>query len=278
MLRRRRGGGAAKRPRRGQGLPLHRCRAVLEDLRCGSALRFPRLFRVRHLLAAGCLSLPGCRDRRRDVGHRDAAPGWLGERAEVRPLRVAVFAGGTVGAAQPRDAHREGQPRDWRGPAIRGESWPVASSSTRPPRRPRASFTIGHFPSSILCSTVGGWIAARGAGQCSGLYGKIEDMVVSADCVLGTGESVTLQRRFGGPTGLPLMIGSEGTLGIITRARLRLPAQRAFVAYSYADIVQGWGAKPPAASTSGLRLLRARLGLQRLQHRPRILDEEVGRG
>ena len=38
-------------------------------------------------------------------------------------------------------------------------------------------FTLGHFPSSILCSTVGGWVAARSAGQCSGLYGKIEDMI-----------------------------------------------------------------------------------------------------
>lgn len=31
----------------------------------------------------------------------------------------------------------------------------------------RRGFTVGHFPSSILCSTVGGWLAARGAGQCS---------------------------------------------------------------------------------------------------------------
>ena len=40
---------------------------------------------------------------------------------------------------------------------------------------------------------------ARG-GQCSSRYGKIEDMVRSADCVLGTAERVTLTRRFGGPT------------------------------------------------------------------------------
>jgi len=39
-------------------------------------------------------------------------------------------------------------------------------------------FTLGHFPSSIYCSTVGGWIATRSAGQCSTRYGKIEDMVL----------------------------------------------------------------------------------------------------
>lgn len=109
----------------------------------------------------------------------------------------------------------------------------------------RDGFTIGHFPSSILCSTVGGWIAARGAGQCSGLYGKIEDMVVSLECVLGTGEVATLRRRFDGPNLVPLMIGSEGTLGIVTRARLRLhpvAESRAFAAFSFGDIQAGWDA------------------------------------
>ena len=51
----------------------------------------------------------------------------------------------------------------------------------------RAGFTLGHFPSSILCSTVGGWVAARSAGQCSGAYGKIEDMVVVARVRHGRG-------------------------------------------------------------------------------------------
>lgn len=98
----------------------------------------------------------------------------------------------------------------------------------------RNGFTVGHFPSSILCSTVGGWLAARSAGQCSSRYGKIEDMVESADCVLGTGDAVRLRRRMGGPNPLGLMIGSEGTLGLITSTRLRLhaaPASRAFAAY-----------------------------------------------
>ena len=54
----------------------------------------------------------------------------------------------------------------------------------------RRGFTLGHFPSSILCSTVGGWVAARSAGQCSGKYGKIEDMVLALECVTGTGDVV----------------------------------------------------------------------------------------
>lgn len=107
----------------------------------------------------------------------------------------------------------------------------------------RAGFTIGHFPSSILCSTVGGWIAARGAGQCSGRYGKIEDMVASLECVLGTGEVVEMHRRFTGPCLVPLVIGSEGTLGIVTRAKLRLhpaPRARAFSAFSFPSTEAGW--------------------------------------
>src|SRR5215471_20666669 len=39
-------------------------------------------------------------------------------------------------------------------------------------------YTLGHFPSSFYCSTLGGWLAARSAGQMSTRYGKIEDLVV----------------------------------------------------------------------------------------------------
>jgi alkyldihydroxyacetonephosphate synthase len=125
----------------------------------------------------------------------------------------------------------------------------------------RQGYTIGHFPSSILCSTVGGWIAARGAGQCSGLYGKIEDMVASLECVLGTGEIVRLRRRRSDPDLVPLMVGSEGTLAVVTSAELRLhpaPAARAFAAFSYADIVAGWEALR-ALFQEGLRPAVSRL-------------------
>ncbi|MCC6644954.1 MAG: FAD-binding oxidoreductase [Polyangiaceae bacterium] len=112
-------------------------------------------------------------------------------------------------------------------------------------RLQRRGFTAGHFPSSILCSTVGGWLAARGAGQCSGKYGKIEDMVAELELVDGRGDVVTLRRRDGGVDLTPLVIGSEGTLGVITSATLRLhanPTSRVFVAYSFPGVEAGWTA------------------------------------
>ena len=109
----------------------------------------------------------------------------------------------------------------------------------------RAGFTLGHFPSSILCSTVGGWVATRSAGQCSGAYGKIEDMVVGLECVTGSGEVVDLKRRTSAPDLAPLVIGSEGTLAIVTSATLRLHpavASRGFGAWTFPTTRLGWEA------------------------------------
>lgn len=107
----------------------------------------------------------------------------------------------------------------------------------------KAGYTAGHFPSSIVCSTVGGWVAARGAGQCSSRYGKIEDMVTGLDCVLGTGDFVPMRRRRSAPDLVPLITGSEGTLGFITQVTLRLhpaPRVRRFLAYSCPSIECGF--------------------------------------
>jgi len=84
--------------------------------------------------------------------------------------------------------------------------------------------SVGHFPQSFELSTVGGWIAARGAGQFSTRYGKIDDMVVALEVVLADGRVI---RTGGAPAGadgpdlVSLFIGSEGTLGIITDVWLR---------------------------------------------------------
>ena len=79
--------------------------------------------------------------------------------------------------------------------------------------------TLGHWPQSMDISTVGGWLACRGAGQYSTRYGKIEDMVVGLDVVLADGTSLTTggaPRSAAGPDLTQLFVGSEGTLGIIT--------------------------------------------------------------
>jgi alkyldihydroxyacetonephosphate synthase len=125
----------------------------------------------------------------------------------------------------------------------------------------RRGLTLGHFPSSILCSTVGGWIAARSAGQCSGKYGKIEDMVLGLECVTGTGDVVTLRHRTSGPNLIPLVVGSEGTLAIVTSATLRLhprPTHRAFGAFSFPSTEHGWTAMREMFQ-AGLRPAVARL-------------------
>jgi alkyldihydroxyacetonephosphate synthase len=105
--------------------------------------------------------------------------------------------------------------------------------------------TLGHWPQSIDLSTVGGWLACRGAGQMSTRYGKIEDMVVGMDVVLADGRRITTggaPRAAVGPDLNQLFVGSEGTLGIVTGARLRLhpapPAEKRS-AYAFPSFAEG---------------------------------------
>ncbi len=109
-------------------------------------------------------------------------------------------------------------------------------------------FTIGHFPQSFEASTVGGWIAARGAGQNSTLRGKIEDLVINMRIVTARGimEPPLTPASALGPQHLPLFIGSEGTLGIITRATLKMfvdpKHDRLFESYLFTDFHDGMSA------------------------------------
>lgn len=104
--------------------------------------------------------------------------------------------------------------------------------------------TVGHWPQSMALSTVGGWLACRGAGQMSTRYGKIEDIVVGLDVVLADGTQVTTggaPRAAVGPDLTQLFVGSEGTLGIITGARLKLhtlPAAERRAAYAFASFAE----------------------------------------
>jgi alkyldihydroxyacetonephosphate synthase len=109
--------------------------------------------------------------------------------------------------------------------------------------------TLGHWPQSMDLSTVGGWLACRGAGQYSNRYGKIEDMVIGLEVVLADGRVVRTggrgPRSATGPDLNQLFVGSEGTLGVITEGRFRVhqvptyTGQRAFGFRSFADGLDG---------------------------------------
>jgi alkyldihydroxyacetonephosphate synthase len=104
---------------------------------------------------------------------------------------------------------------------------------------------LPHYPASAEWATVGGYIAARGSGVLSTRYGKIEDLVLSLRVVLAGGEvveSVGVPRHAVGPELAQLFVGSEGTLGAITRASLRLaplPAERRFATVELPSIGAG---------------------------------------
>jgi alkyldihydroxyacetonephosphate synthase len=105
-------------------------------------------------------------------------------------------------------------------------------------------FTLGHFPQSFEFSTLGGWVATRSAGQNSTKYGKIEQMVVSLRLVSPTGvlDSPIVPADAAGPSLLQCLIGSEGTLGVITQVVVRLhplPQSRVYASYLFPDFASG---------------------------------------
>ncbi len=85
-------------------------------------------------------------------------------------------------------------------------------------------FTLGHFPQSFEYSALGGWLATRSGGQESGQYGKIEDMVLGIRAITPNGiiDTKDFPKHASGIDTFRLFIGSEGTLGIITQAKLRI--------------------------------------------------------
>jgi alkyldihydroxyacetonephosphate synthase len=97
--------------------------------------------------------------------------------------------------------------------------------------------TLGHSPSSIWCSTVGGWAATRSAGQFSSYFGKFEDMVLGLTVATPAGEVATGVWAPPGSEDLqPCILGSEGTLGVITRLLVRVapvPERRWYRGYAF---------------------------------------------
>ncbi len=107
--------------------------------------------------------------------------------------------------------------------------------------------TLSHFPQSFEFSTLGGWIAARGAGQQSNRYGKAEHWLVSARLATPAGPWATedFPASSAGPRLTDLVAGSEGTLGLIAQATFVVhekPMARDYRAYLFRSFADGLAA------------------------------------
>lgn len=92
----------------------------------------------------------------------------------------------------------------------------------------RRGLSLGDFPPAALASSIGGLLAVRTPGKSSARHGFIEDAVLAVSAVLADGRSVHTRiapRRASGPDLVRVLCGSEGTLGIITSAVLRIHRQ-----------------------------------------------------
>jgi alkyldihydroxyacetonephosphate synthase len=104
--------------------------------------------------------------------------------------------------------------------------------------------TLGHYPQSFEFSTLGGWIAHRGAGQQSGRYGRPQDWLVSARLATPRGLLATesFPASAAGPRLTDLAIGSEGVFGVVTEATIRVrpvPAAKDYRGYLFPDFAAG---------------------------------------
>jgi len=124
--------------------------------------------------------------------------------------------------------------------------------------------TLGHYPSSLPGTTVGGLIATRSSGQESSRYGSIEDMLIGLAVVLPDGTFAAPRpgpRSAAGPALHQLLVGSEGGLGVVIGAVLRihrLPDSTAGGGYAFADIRAGLECMR-AVMQAGIRPLVMRL-------------------
>jgi alkyldihydroxyacetonephosphate synthase len=193
-------------------------------------------------------------------------------------VAVVPFGGGTsvVGGVDPlRGEHRAVVSMDLRrlrtvrvdrtsliaslGPGLRG---PQAEAALR-----ARGLTLGHFPQSFEYATVGGFAATRSAGQASSGFGRFDQMVTSVRMRSPAAELRTpaTPHSAAGPALRELVLGSEGTLGVITEvgARVRpLPADRRYEAW----IAPGFGA--------GREICRTLAQADALPDVLRISDEE----
>ena len=122
------------------------------------------------------------------------------------------------------------------GPGLRGPEAEAALSAR--------GVTLGHFPQSFEYATIGGFAATRSAGQASAGYGRFDEAVTAIEMVAPAGKLNTLAtpHTAAGPALRELIVGSEGTLGVITDVAVRVrpaPAAKRYEAWMAADFESG---------------------------------------
>ncbi len=210
--------------------------------------------------------------RPRDEAELEAVLDW----AVSAQAAVIPFGGGTsvVGGVEPRvgdgyagvvtiDVKAMDRVLETDGESLAARIQAGATGPDLEAQLAREGLTLRHFPQSFELSTLGGWIATRAGGHFATLYTHIDDLVESIRALTPTGwwESRRLPGSGAGVSPDRLLLGSEGTLGVITEAWVRVrrkPSQRASAAVKFREFAAGAQAVR-ALSQSGLHPSNCRL-------------------
>ena len=108
-------------------------------------------------------------------------------------------------------------------------------------------YTLGHFPQSFELSTLGGWIVTRSSGQQSYHYGRIENLFAGGhiETPIGGMDLPAHPASAAGPDLKQILLGSEGRMGVVTRAVVRVrrvPVREKFLGYFFHDWESGTAA------------------------------------
>ena len=104
-------------------------------------------------------------------------------------------------------------------------------------------FTLGHYPQSFECSTLGGWVVTRSSGQQSMYYGRIEALFAGGEMVTPRGlwELLPHPASAAGPDLRQMVLGSEGRMGVLSTAKVRVSPLPEFEAF-YGAFLPSWEA------------------------------------
>ena len=113
----------------------------------------------------------------------------------------------------------------------------------------KRAYTCGHFPQSFEYSSVGGWVVTRGAGQNSTYYGCISDIVLAQEYAtpIGNIKTDTYPRKACGPDLNQIMMGSEGTFGVLTHVTLKIFRHMPENVVRYSYMFKDWETAQAAA-------------------------------